>query len=89
MSLKDKNGFEVKVGCRVKVLTLDPEDFQDLDEEGVSEVMSMVGEILEVYEVDEYGQAWVTKEWWYAEDDMMSRSVGLSAHEMEIQHGNS
>lgn len=89
MNLKDKNGFTVKVGSQVKVLCLDPEDFRNLDDEELSEVMSMIGEVLEVYEVDEYGQAWIAKEWWYNESDMMSHSVGLRPHEMEIQHGNS
>ena len=44
----------------------------------------MIGEILEVYEIDEYNQAWVRKEWWGSEDDMIGHSVGLNSHEFEL-----
>lgn len=89
MKVTDKNGLEVKVDSYVKVLSLDAADFSHLDEQGLSEVMSMVGETLQVYEVDQYGQAWVTKEWWLSEDDVMSHSVGLSSNEMEAQENHS
>jgi len=85
MVLKDKNGIEVTVDSHVKVLSLDPADFGHLEEKELSEVLSMIGETLQVYEIDEYGQAWVTKEWWLSENDVMSHSVGLSSNEMEIQ----
>ena len=80
----DRNGSEVHIGDLVKVLSLDPADFSHLDSEALSEVMTMVGNVLEVYEIDQYGQAWVTKEWWLGDDDVMSHSVGLSSHEFEV-----
>tara|TARA_R110002124_G_scaffold111348_1_gene265055 strand:+ start:3099 stop:3368 length:270 start_codon:yes stop_codon:yes gene_type:complete len=89
MSLRDKNGTEVTVGDYVKVLSLNPKDFGHLEEKELSEVMSMVGEILEVYDIDEYEQAWVTKEWWLSDNDVMSHSVGLSSAEMEVQDAHS
>lgn len=82
--MQDINGINVKVGSHVKILSLNPDDFSHLEQKGLEEVMSMIGEILKVYEVDQYGQAWVTKEWWYAEDDMMSHSIGLSSNEFEV-----
>ena len=87
--LLDKNGLEVKVGDFVKVLSLNVRDFGHLEEKELSEVMSMIGDVLKIYEIDEYGQAWVEKEWWLAEDDYMSHSVGLSANEMELQSAGS
>ncbi len=48
--------------------------------------MSMIGETLEIYEIDAYDQAWVTKEWWLSEDDVMSHSIGLRNHECEVQN---
>lgn len=87
--MKDINGVEVTVDSYVKVLALDPAEFGHLEEKELSEVMSMIGETLQVYEVDEYGQAWVTKEWWLSENDVMSHSVGLSSNEMEIQPNHS
>jgi len=82
--LYDRNGSEVHIGDLVKVLSLDPADFSHLDSEALSEVMTMVGNVLEVYEIDQYGQACVTKEWWLGEGDVMSHSVGLSSHEFEL-----
>lgn len=84
MVVKDRNGFNVTADDFVKVLSLDPADFTHLDEKELSEVMSMIGETLQIYEIDEYGQAWVTKEWWLSESDVMSHSVGLSSNEFEI-----
>ena len=44
----------------------------------------MVGEVFEVYELDEWGQAWVSKSW-FREDGGWGRghSMGLDSHEME------
>ncbi len=75
----------MKVGDSVRVLSLDKADFGHLEEKELSEVMSMIGEVLEIYEIDQYGQAWVTKEWWDSEGDVMAHSVGLSSTEMELQ----
>ncbi len=71
-------------GSFVKVLSLDPKDFEHLDETELAEVMTMVGDTLEVYEIDEYNQAWVRKEWWISEDEMRGLGIGLSGHEFEL-----
>ncbi len=71
-------------GSFVKILLLDPKDFGHLDETELAEVVTMIGETLEVYEIDEYNQAWVRKEWWVSEDDMRGHGVGLGSHEFEL-----
>ena len=81
----DKNGAEVVVGSYVKVLSLSPKDFGHLDWAELSEVMSMVGETFKVNDVDEFGQAWVRKDWWLSGDLVKSHSVGLRNEELEIQ----
>ena len=45
----------------------------------------MVGEVFEVYELDEWGQAWVSKDW-FRDDAGHGRghSMGLDSHEMEL-----
>jgi len=83
--LKDKNGIEVKVNSYVTVVSLNSDDFAYLGDKELSEVMSIVGETLQVNEIDEYAQAWITKERWLSENDVMSHSVALSSNEMEIQ----
>lgn len=82
--MKDRNGNTVDINCLVKVLSLDTGDFTYLGEKELSEIMSIIGETLEVYEIDEYGQAWITKEWWLSDNDVISHSIGLSSHEFEV-----
>lgn len=47
-------------------------------------VLSMVGEIFEVYEIDEWGGAWVEKWWHESDDEASSHSLCLSPSEMEV-----
>lgn len=44
----------------------------------------MAGEIFEVYDVDEWGGAWVEKWWHESDDEASSHSLGLSPSEMEV-----
>ncbi len=64
MSVTDINGQQVVVGSLVNVISLDPKDFARLDLNELGEVMSLVGEVLEVEEIDEYGQAYDHIEEW-------------------------
>lgn len=82
MKAVDINNKEIKEGDYVKVLTIDPSNFSNLNEQELSEVMSLVGEILEVYEIDNYGGAWVSKEWQTSETEIMSHSISLNKNEM-------
>ncbi|GAB5415591.1 MAG: hypothetical protein Cons2KO_31940 [Congregibacter sp.] len=81
---KDRNGKEVSVGSRVKVVEIDPEFLDTLPEDEKRDVASMLNEVFEVYDIDEYGQAWVEKWWHISEDESMSHSVALSSSEMEV-----
>jgi len=44
----------------------------------------MIGKSLRVYEVDEYGQAWVEMEWEIAPGEIESHSLGLEPEKMEV-----
>jgi hypothetical protein len=80
----DKNGRAVEIGTRVKVLALPTGVTDSLEPEEVERVKSMVGDVLEVDEIDMHGCAWVTK-WWGAETESPeAHSLALSAHEMEV-----
>ncbi|MGD2129215.1 MAG: hypothetical protein PVJ17_07910, partial [Lysobacterales bacterium] len=67
-----------------RVLAIDPKVLDSLPEDERTRVDSMLNEVLEVYEIDEYNQAWVDKRWERGEDCMESHSLGLSAAEMEL-----
>jgi hypothetical protein len=81
----DINGSPVTVGSKVRLLSLSGQWLEDLPAEERFDVMSMVGEILIVEEIDEYGHPWVRKSWPNeAEGRCYSHSVALEQHEMEV-----
>lgn len=43
----------------------------------------MEGEVLEVYEIDEWGSAWVEKSWRTHDGTPVSHSLGLGPGQME------
>jgi hypothetical protein len=49
------------------------------------DVLSMIGEIFEVEEIDEYGQPWIRKSWPNeSEGKCHSHSIALEPYEMEL-----
>jgi hypothetical protein len=55
----DRNGKLVHAGSRVRLLSLSGEWFESLPLEEKADVESMIGEVFEVEEIDEYGQPWI------------------------------
>jgi hypothetical protein len=81
----DKRGNIVGVGTRVRLIVLTGQWLKDLPPDEKPAVLSMIGEIFEVEEIDEYGQAWVRKSWFDSQGGICnSHSIGLAAHEMEV-----
>ncbi len=83
-SIKDRNGNSVKVGMLVRVIHVDEALIKSLPEEEREDVRSMQNDVLEVYEIDKYGQAWVEKNWNRGNGQTESHSLGLYAHEVEL-----
>jgi hypothetical protein len=83
----DRNGRPVVVGTRVRVLVVarflkravPTEEWRDLE--------TMVGEVFEVYEVDESGSCWVQKVWDDGDGQSHSHSLALESSEMEVVEG--
>lgn len=44
----------------------------------------MQGEVFEVYEIDDWGSAWVKKWWNEGAEESLSHSLALSPREMEL-----
>jgi ferritin-like metal-binding protein YciE len=80
----DFKGAKIYVGARVKVISIDQSIMSELTEGEVRDINSMLGEVFEVYEIDEYGQAWVEKWWHLGEGKSYSHSLGLSSSELEF-----
>jgi len=83
-SAEDKNGNQVKIGSSVRILHIDEATINSVPETEKSKVKSMLNEVLEIYEIDEYGQVWVDKEWNHGEGKIESHSLGLSSHDIEL-----
>jgi hypothetical protein len=73
----------VSVGSRVRVLAVPVLLKRDLPADEWAAVESMLGEVFEVNEIDEWGQAWVQKWWGEGDGVKRSHSIGLDPHEME------
>ncbi len=82
---RDRNGREVVVGMRVRVVCLSRSFLDSLPDDEVEDVASMVGEVFEVHEIDEYGAPWVGKEWMSEDGEhCLIHNIALDAEEMEI-----
>jgi len=73
----------VTVGSHVRLLTIPESVLGPLPPEERGDLESMLGEVFEVYEIDEWNQAWVAKEWAEGEGKYRAHSLGLDSHEME------
>ena len=56
---------------------------RDLAADERADLESMVGETFEVYEIDEYGSAWMEKVWTQP-GGLRTHSLALASHEMEV-----
>jgi len=85
---KDRNGRAVKIGSRVRLLGLSGNWFDTLPDSEKENILSMVGEVFEVEEIDEYGYPWIRKSWHDIDNGTCySHSIALESYEMELaQH---
>jgi hypothetical protein len=81
---RDINGAVVRVGTRVRVLKISPSVLSQLPKSEADCVRSMEGETFEVYEIDEWGGAWVEKWWRTGDGTSSSHSLGLGPEQMEV-----
>ncbi len=84
----DKNGAEVRVGTKVRLLYLQKgEWFDHLPDDEKDDLRSMVGEVFEVEEINQYGKPEITK-WWHEENEderrSMCHSLYLEPEQIEI-----
>jgi hypothetical protein len=80
----DRHGRAVTVGTRVRVLEVPASLLSQIPADEGEDLLSMVGEVLEVFEIDDFGGAWVEKEWHSSADGPHSQSIALASHEMEV-----
>jgi len=85
--VRDINGAAVRVGTRVRVLKISESVLSQLSESEAEAARSMEGEVLEVYEIDEWRGAWVEKSWREDDGTPVSHALGLGPEQMEVVPG--
>ena len=81
----DRNGRVVSVGSRVRIVKLSESLLKSLPDNEIEDVRSMIGEVFEVTEIDQYGHPWVGKGWNSAGgSEYRGHSIALEAAEMEL-----
>jgi hypothetical protein len=84
---KDRSGKTVQVGSRVRLVQLSGKWLDDLPIDERPRVLSMVGEVFEVEEIDGYGSPWISKEWRGEGEERCvtwSHSIALDPSETEL-----
>ena len=82
---KKSNVSALSVGSKIRVLALSHRHFlNSLSPAESANIQSMVGEVFEIYEIDDYGSPWIIK-WWHTSDGQSySHSLRLENSEFEI-----
>jgi hypothetical protein len=82
---KDRNGNAVRVGDRIRLVSLSGQWLEELPDDETSDVQSMIGEVFRIEEIDEFGHPWIRKSW---PNDKYgtchSHSIALETQEMEL-----
>jgi hypothetical protein len=84
---KGRSGKTVEVGSRVRLVQLSGKWLDDLPSDEKARVRSMVGEVFDVEEIDEYGRPWISKEWRGEDKEShvtRSHSISLGPPETEL-----
>jgi len=84
-SAKDRNGNVVQVGTRVCLLCLSGNWLEELPLDEKAAVLSTIGEIFMIEEIDEHGHPWIRKSWPNERSGKYNEhSIALESREMEI-----
>jgi hypothetical protein len=87
-TLKDRDGRDVHVGSRARVLELSGDWLDQLPAQDKQDVLSMVGEIFAVESIDEYGSPCISKTWPEEDDGYRIHEIALASHEMVVVDGH-
>jgi len=82
---EDRNGRIVGIGSRVRLLALSGKWLDELPPNERRDVLSMIGEVFKIEEIDEYGHPMVRKSWPSEEQGTYhSHSVAVDPNEIEL-----
>ena len=81
---RDREGNVVEVGTLVKILNIGEEVLRLLSDDEKKHVLTMVGEVFEVFEIDEPGFIWVQKFWNRESSNPYSHMVGVCPTDVQV-----
>jgi hypothetical protein len=82
---RDRNGLAVPIGAKVRLVALSGKWLDELPPDERIDVLSMIGEVFEVDEIDDYGHPWIRKSWPNPTDGTChAHSIALEPDEMEL-----
>ena len=84
METKDCFGQTVCVGDRVKVVRFSDAFMKSLLPEDYAHISQMIRDVFVVEEIDNRGQAWVTKRWSLGGGETDAHGIGLASSEMQL-----
>lgn len=84
----DVYGRKVFVGDIVRVLEIDEKITHGLEKGELDRVAAMLGDELEVSEIDKFGCAWVLKWFRIGDDDTEAHDIALEPKQMELVRSN-
>jgi hypothetical protein len=86
---QDRNGRPVQLGARVCLVRLSGRWLDELPPDEKRDVLSMIGEVFRVEEIDEYGHPWIRKSWLNEEaGECHAHLIALEPQEMEWVNDN-
>ena len=75
----------MRVGARVRLLGLSGRWLEEIPPEEKQDVLSMIGQVFEIEEIDGYGSPWIRRSWPNEEEGKChSHSIALESNEMEV-----
>ena len=80
----DRNGAEVAIGDRVRLLEIRPSILARLAGAEHADVQSMLGQVVEVFDVYESGQVWVSVSWSRENGQTEIHSIAVDPHAIEL-----
>jgi hypothetical protein len=80
----DRNGIPVTPGDRVRLLEIRPSILQRLVGDELTDVSSMRGQVLEVFDVYEDGQVWVSLLWDWGDGKTEIHSIAVEPNAIEL-----
>jgi hypothetical protein len=85
---KDRNGSKVRSGEKIRLLAIRPSIMRRLAGAELKDVSSMLGQVLEVFDVYEDGLVWVSLSWPRADGTVEIHSIAVDPEAIEVVSSN-